>query len=190
MNVLIIPEDHTKDQYILKPLFERLFTTLGAPRTTVAICRNPRLQGVGEATDVVRLQAIVERYYPMYKYFILCVDRDGIASRKKKLDEIERALRGPYVFLAENAWEEIETWVLAGLDLLPGWRWSDIRPEVSVKEKYFHALARSQGVDGTPSGGRKKLGNDAARRIAAIRQKCPEDFGHLANRLQDALAAL
>ena len=31
MNVLIIPEDFRKDQYLLKPLFSRLFSTLGRP---------------------------------------------------------------------------------------------------------------------------------------------------------------
>ncbi len=49
MNILIIPEDFRKDQYILKPLFTRLFRSIGKPRVRIEICRDPLLGGVGEA---------------------------------------------------------------------------------------------------------------------------------------------
>ena len=32
-------------------------------------------------------------------------------------------------FLAENAWEEIEAWVLAGLNLPSDWSWAEVRAE-------------------------------------------------------------
>jgi hypothetical protein len=35
MNVLIIPEDFRKDQYLLLPLFTRLFSLIGKPRARV-----------------------------------------------------------------------------------------------------------------------------------------------------------
>ena len=69
--------------------------------------------------------------------FILCVDRDGQEGRRTRLDEMEDRLREDREFLAENALEEIETWVLAGLDLPNQWRRADVRPEVHVKELYF-----------------------------------------------------
>ena len=49
MNILVIPEDFRKDQYILKPLVSRLFWHLGAPNPRVEVCRDPLLGGIGEA---------------------------------------------------------------------------------------------------------------------------------------------
>ena len=86
--------------------------------------------------------------------------------------------------LGAEAWEEIETWALAGLTLPPDWIWADVRAEVHVKEKYFDLLARQRGVDGGPDGGRSDLGEEAARHIDAIRQKCPDDFDALARRIE------
>jgi hypothetical protein len=54
----------------------------------------------------------------------------------------------------------------------------------------FEPLARQMGLaDGPGGGGRKEMGAMAARHIPAIRRKCPEDFGSLANRLQALLTA-
>ena len=73
-------------------------------------------------------------------------------------------------------------------------------PEDSRKDKFilkplFETLFRSigkpktyqRGVSNLPGGGRKPLGEEAAQRITAIRQKCPDDFDHLARRLEAAV---
>jgi hypothetical protein len=187
MNVLVIPEDFRKDQYLLKPLFTRLFQSFGRGRVAVQVCQDPLLGGIGEALKSERIAEIIERYRAMIDIFILCVDRDGISGRRERLDIIEAKFGGDQKFLAENAWEELETWVLAGLDLPKAWRWTDIRAETAVKERYFDALAKERGVADGPGGGRKALGEEAARRVDVIRQKCPEDFDVLARRTQTAL---
>ena len=48
-------------------------------------------------------------------------------ARRQRLDQIESEFQPKCVFLSENAWEEIETWVLAGLDLPGEWRWQVVR---------------------------------------------------------------
>ena len=186
MKVLVIPEDFRKDQYILKPLFERLLRSVGRRNARVRICQEPLLGGIGEATKSERIAEIVERYEGMTDVFVLCVDRDGERGRRRRLDDIEEEFGadGDRYFLAENAWEELETWVLAGLDLLPGWRWKDVRAEVHVKEEYFDKLAERRSVADGPGGGRRALGKEAASRIDTIRQKCREDFDALARRLE------
>lgn len=186
MNIMVIPEDSRRDQYILKPLFERLFRSLGR-KACVRICQEPVLGGVHEALKSDRLAEIVESYRGMTNLFILCVDRDGQTGRRSRLDQLEdRFVGGDYLFFAENAWEELETWVLAGLDLPREWRWADVRAEVNVKERYFDVLAKQRGVRDGPGGGRKALGEEAARKISAIRQKCPEDFDALSRRVETA----
>ena len=184
MNVVVIPEDSRKDRYILKPLFERLFRSIGRRSARVRVCEDPVLGGIGEAMKTERIAEIVARYEGMTQVFILCVDRDGAAGRRQGLDRIEKEFGNGRTFVAENAWEELETWVLAGLDLPRGWRWAVVRAEVHVKERYFDVLARERGVADGPGGGRKALGEEAARRVPAIRQKCQEDFDCLARRLE------
>ena len=188
MRVLVIPEDFRKDQYLLKPLFQRLFHELGRPAARVAVCQDPLLGGIGEALKPERLAEIFQRYDGMTDFFVLCVDRDGDVRRRGRLDRIEEEFgtRGR-TFFAENAWEELETWTLAGLQLPRDWRWSEVRAEVSVKERFFDVLARERGVADGPGGGRRRLGEEASRRIGAIRQKCPEDFGRLAGRMEAVL---
>ncbi|MXW68185.1 MAG: hypothetical protein F4Z72_14460 [Gemmatimonadales bacterium] len=189
MNVLIVPEDFRKDQYILKPIFERLFRRLGRRTARIRICQDPLLGGVDQALRLERLSDIVDRYGSMIDLFILCVDRDGNVHRRQRLDRIERKISGPMTFFAENAWEELETWVLAGIDLPPGWRWSPIRTEVHVKEVYFDRLVELRDLGDFPGGGRQPLAEEASRRVSAIRTKCREDFDTLARRIEGWLAA-
>ena len=184
MRVLVIPEDFRNDQYLLKPLFERLFRAIGKTRTRVRVCQDPLLGGVDQALNSERVREIVEQHRGMTDIFILCVDRDGNRGRRTRLDQIEAELRNGCTFLAENAWEEVETWALAGLDIPPTWRWTDVRAEVHVKERYFDVLAQERDVADGLGGGRKALGDEAARNIPAIRRKCPEDFDALARRLE------
>ena len=186
MNVLVIPEDFRKDQYILKPLFERLLASFGKKRARVRVCQDPLLGGVGEALKRERIAEIVARYEGMTQIFVLCVDRDGDEGRRRRLDGLEEKFGDGRAFVAENAWEELETWVLAGIDLPGDWSWADVRAEIQVKERYFDVLARDRGVADGPGGGRKALGEEAARRIPRIRQKCIEDFDRLSRRLEAA----
>jgi len=184
VNVLIIPEDFRKDQFILKPLFSRLFQAIGKPRANVRVCKKPLLGGIGEAMKSERIKKVVEEYKGMTHIFILCVDRDGDANRRQRLNVLEEKFGTGRTFFAENAWEELETWLLAGMDLPEDWHWQDVRAEVSVKEIYFNPLAEQRGVANTPGEGRKMLGEEAARNIPTIRRKCPEDFDALARRLE------
>ena len=185
MNVLIIPEDFRKDQYILNPLFSRLFQSIGRPRVRIKICQAPLLGGVGEALKSDRIAEVVSKHGGMTDIFILCIDRDGDTNRRQRLDRLEsRFTDDKRVFFAEHAWEELETWVLAGLDLPKEWRWPEVRAEVSVKERYFKPLAVQRGVADARGGGREALGEAAARNIPAIRRKCPEDFDALAKRIE------
>ena len=186
MKVLVIPEDFRNDQHILRPLFRRLFRSIGRPRADVRVCTDPLMGGVNEALKKERIAEVVEQYR-MIDMFILCIDRDKVAGRRVRLDEIEAEFGKFRSFFAECAWEEVETWALAGLDLPDEWQWGEVRTEKHVKEEYFEKLARRRGLDRRVAGGRVQLGREAARNIAAIRQKCPDDFGKLAKRIEDAI---
>lgn len=193
MRVLVIPEDFRKDQYILKPLVEKMLTSIGRSSSIVRVCQNPLLGGIGEALKSDRLREIVSMY-PQVQLFLLIVDRDGNANRRNRLDQIEMEMQGLLTsgrhFFAENAWQEIEVWALAGVENLPrDWRWRDIRAEENPKEKYFEPHAKSRQLLNEPGQGRTTLGREAAANYAKVRTRCKEDVAALERRLKAALSA-
>lgn len=189
MNVLIIPEDFRKDQYILKPIITEMLKALGIPRAEVRVCQEPLLGGISQSLDWGRINEILDRYRGMVDLFLLCVDRDGQPGRKAALTRLEEQAAAQLAegkrLLGENAWQEIEVWVLAGHDLPSNWVWRDIRAEVNPKEAYFEPFATQQGVRQSPGGGRKALAQQAARRYSRIRRLCPEDVAALEARIRD-----
>ena len=192
MRVLVIPEDFARDQFVLRPIVKRMLAEAGYPRAALEICPDERLSGISRATDWTIISSILDDYRAMVNLFLLCVDRDGDENRRASLDYIERqaraALPAGRLLLAENAWQEIEVWVLAGHDLPSSWGWHSVRSEVNPKEAYFEPFARQRGVDGDPDGGRKILADEAARRYDRIRQLCPEDVASMENRIRAGLS--
>lgn len=191
LNVLVIPEDFRKDQYVLKPIVEATLRSIGT-KPRVVICKDPLLGGVGEAMKWKRLEPILDRYRGMTDVFLLIVDRDGKPRRCEGLDRIERraerSLRSGAIFLGENAWQEVEVWVLAGLKDLPKrWTWAEIRQELDPKEVFYIPFATHRGVAGGPYEGRDELAREAARNYPRIRRLCPEDVGRLHARIEAAL---
>jgi hypothetical protein len=192
MNVMIIPEDFRKDQFILQPIIAAMLAALGKPRAKVEVCRDPLLGGIAQALNVDELEQIVKDR-PTIDLFLLCVDRDGEQGRRDQLNRLEAALQ-PKVqkaggtFLGENAWQEIEVWTIAGHQLLPGLQWSYIRAERDSKEAYFEPLAQAHGLDNEDDGGRKQSSIDAARRYRRIQRLCKEDICVLHERVRSWLA--
>lgn len=189
MNVLVIPEDFRKDQYMLKPIIQALMVRVGKKTARVEVCQDPLLGGVDQAMNWDELKIIIEMY-PMVDLFLLIVDRDGNANRRGRLDSLERKagsiLRGRRRFLAENAWQEIEVWVLAGHRIPSEWKWRDIRSEIHPKELYFVPFARKMGVIDEPFEGRKALAAAAVRNFTRMRSRCREDLENLELRLKNA----
>jgi len=193
MNVLIICEDFRKDQYILKPIFEAMFTALGKPRAKIVVCKNPLIQGISQALNLEKLAEIIERYQAMTDLFVLCVDRDGEKSRCEKLAFCEKQVTEKFdnkiQFIAENAWQELEVWILAGHDKFEEWRknkysWQDIRDEPNPKELYYQPFADFCSVRHHLGEGRKRLGEETAKNYKRIRRLCQEDVLNLENRIK------
>lgn len=178
MNVLVIAEDFRNDEFVLAPIIGAMMSYLGKPKPTIRVCKDPLIGGYAQATDSDILAEVIGRYKWWVDVFILAVDRDGIEGRRNRLDALEKEastqLQAGRLFLAAHAVEEIEAWVLAGLDLPKDWSWKDVRACVSVKEDYFEKLAAQRGLSDRLAGGRKTLAEEAARSYKSIRTKCPE----------------
>lgn len=187
--VLVIPEDFTKDEHILKPLIEKLLEEAGIQRATVTVCRDPNFQGVAAAMDKSRLRAEVIERYPMVDIFILLIDRDGLAGREVATQNIESTFTQELapnnkLFFAELARQEIEIFVLAGHDLDEGTHWQDIREDANVKNTFFQALVRRENTQKLPHQGRKKLMVAAIKNFRSILSRCDDDLGQLLARLR------
>jgi len=192
MNVLIIPEDFRKDQYVLKPLIRRLLKEAGKPNAKVRVCLDQLLGGITEAMKWSRIKDVLDRYRGMVQVFLLLVDRDGVEGRREALNELERKAgdvsEESTSLLAENAWQEIEVWALAGQDLPKDWNWSAVRAEIHPKEVYFGPLARQRGLINEPGEGRTTMGREAAQNYNRVRSRCREDVDALEIRLKNWLA--
>jgi hypothetical protein len=148
---------------------------------------DPLLGGIDQAMKWERLDEIIEQYKGMVHLFLLVVDRDCEETRRAGLDELEAKAAGKLGgdrFYAEHAWQEIEVWAIAGLDLPTGWSWADIRAHRDPKEAFFEPLAREHGVNDEPGEGRKALAKLASQNYARVRGRCPEDIGALEERLK------
>jgi hypothetical protein len=201
LNVLILPEDATYDKDVLKPIVGALLGHLGRPQAKVRV--HSGFGGLGDALKWECVSKVLDQYRGMVDLFVLVVDRDGDAHRAQALARLEaRATVGegahpPFLtaqtgFFAENAWQEVEVWVLAGCDDLPTeWSWQDIRAERDSKERYYNAYAarHDPAWDARPTDGLRQLAAEAARRYDRIRRLCFEDVGRLEQRIGDWLAA-
>lgn len=190
LNVLIIPEDFRKDQYVLGPLIRRMFAELGKPKARVQVCSDPLLGGIDQALAWDRIEEVINMY-PVVQVFLLLVDRDGKPGRRMALAALETKavakLGGGRFLLGENAWQEIEVWALAGQDLPGDWTWQEIRAEVHPKERYFEPLAGKLGLIGEMGEGRLTMGREAASNYRRVRSRCPEDIEALETRLKQRL---
>jgi len=190
MKVMVIPEDFRKDQFILKPIITAMIKAVGKSKARVFVCRDPLLRGVQQAMNWDLIRDIFDRY-PEMDLFLLCVDRDGEATRRVALDHLEERARNYWSeavrFFAENAWQEVEAWLMAGHPIPPECAWKDIRSERNLKETYFAAFIHSCGIKTLDDAQLKELGLQSARNYTRIRQRCPEDVAILENRIKQWL---
>lgn len=171
MKILVIPEDPVRDQYILKPLTERLFADLGKSSPHVEILTSPRLRGVAQALDGAVLADVVVTY-PMIDLFLVLVDRDGARERSALARAREEQHPGRlFVCLAV---EEIEVWMLA---IYPSRfpSWSEVRGERNLKERFAAPFLRQLTVEKRGrSDGRLLAMRELGSQWKGVLERCPE----------------
>src|SRR5580658_2642290 len=89
MNILVIPEDFRKDQFILHPIISAMLTKLEKP-AIIEVLKDPLIGGIGEALKVELLEEIVRDNQWKVDLFLLCVDRDAEPGRRLALDRLEQ----------------------------------------------------------------------------------------------------
>jgi hypothetical protein len=183
VKVLVIPEDPSLDQFILKPVVERIFADLGkAPRVTVLL--NPRLRGVAQALNPDILSGIVANY-PMNDLFLVLVDRDGDEARAATASA--REFEHPNRLFVCMAIEEIEVWMLAIHSDALGMGWREIRAEIHPKERLAKPFLQERAARLEAGEGRAWAMRDLGKQWRGVLQRCPE-LDELKRRIESWLA--
>ena len=168
---MVVPEDPTIDQYVLKPIVEQLFADLGkTPR--VQVLSNPRLHGVSQALDASILADIVETNR-MIDVFLVLVDRDG-DDKKRPLQAKERTRQHPDRLFVCLAIEEIEVWMLALHRDVLGVPWRDVRAERDPKERFAQPFLTAQAPKLSAGGGRAWAMRELGSKWKGVLDVCPE----------------
>lgn len=170
MKVLVIPEDPTLGQYILKPIIGQILTDIGARSPRIEVLTNPRLRGVAQALDPSVVDEIVEDN-PMIDLFLVLIDRDGNKNRQSWADALERNHGNLFCCLAI---EEIEVWMLAVHRESLADRWSDIRAEHHPKERFAIPFLEERFPALGVGEARRAAMREVGKRWRGVLQVCPE----------------
>lgn len=184
--MLVIVEDPTLDQFVVKPVIDKLFEELSV-RARVEVLRDPHLRGVEQATSIHVLSDVVE-LNPMVDLFLLVVDRDcNRTSIEDKVKEIEA--RFARKILPTLAIEELEVWMLAVFEDSPlNAKWADVRSHCDPKETFAEPFLKSRGWYTEVGKGRKRAMRELNGNWRRLLSRCPEIAG-LKARLEDWLAS-
>jgi hypothetical protein len=168
---MVVPEDPTLDQYVLKPIVEHIFADLGkTPR--VQVLSNPRLHGVAQALDSEILADIVDTNR-MIDVFLVLVDRDG-DDKKRPLQANERVRQHPDRLFVCLAIEEVEVWMLALHRDALGVPWRDVRAERDPKERFAQPFLAAQAPKLNAGGGRAWAMRELGSKWKGVLEVCPE----------------
>jgi hypothetical protein len=177
VNVLVIPEDHTKDWLILEPILQTMMKKVGKATAKLRV-NQEGCKGVSAVTAWDFILSTIEERRQVIDLFLLIVDRDGVESRAHSLASIEEkaqrllSSQGKTLF-AECACQEVEAWIIAGHEHLPkGWKWQEIQEAPDVKELYYLPFARAKGMLERPHEGRGGLARQADYK--RIQSRCLE----------------
>ncbi len=170
MKVLIIPEDPANDQYILKPVVEKIFAELSRI-ARIEVLYDPWLRGASQALSQQVVEEIVTDN-PMVNLFLLIVDRD-CDREKNSTKAAARELEHQDRLIACLPREELEVWMLA-LYRSGFKNWADIQAECDPKERFAWPFLEKMGWDEELGGGYKRAMDPLSKEWKGLLAVCPE----------------
>ncbi len=171
MKVLIIPEDPTYDQYIVKPVIQRVMQDCEL-RAHVDVLFNPHIRGARQALKQMTIEGIISDY-PMIDLLILVVDRDcdredhskkataRVGEQPDRQTCLPGRRRGGGLDVALHH-RELRV------------RWSEVRSECDTKERFAEPLLDELGATPSIGRGRKKAMREIGRSWTGLKSRCPE----------------
>jgi len=153
VKVLVVLEDPTLDQYIVKPIVEK-----------------PYMRGVKNVFD--QIDGIVEDN-PMVDLFLIVIDRD--CDRENHTGKLRiRVERHEDTMVGCLAREEVEVWMLAAQNNLPA-SWGEIRRHCDPKEHFAERWLAANGFTSADVGhGRKRAMQALPTNFRRVLSRCDE----------------
>lgn len=190
----IICEDHTLDQYVVRPVMRAMAAAVGRPRARVTAVPTPPPRGI-EAV-MKEFDGLCERYAAIGDLVVFALDADGLdgsdggTDRRAVLEARRRALPPAVadkvmVILAQ---QELEVWAMWGVRARVPAGWSTVRAERDPKDVYWSDLV--ERADATvPGKGRQRLVEKTlALGWASACEGCPE-LAEATEEMRNRLAA-
>lgn len=174
MRVLIVPEDPSLDQYVLKPIVERIFSDLGRA-VRVDVLTDPHITGASQALDAQVLSGIVDDNQ-MIDLFLLMVDRDCDRQTHEAKVAARQREHAPRL-IGVLACQEVEVWALALHREKLGVPWREVREHCDPKEEYFDPFVEKFGWLDTVGKGRKRAMRELGQSWRGLLSVCPEIDG-------------
>jgi hypothetical protein len=169
--VLVIPEDHTHNGAILKPLVEAVMADAGRPSSNVRVLDNPRVQGFDQAVAAMRGE-LVDRYRWM-DLWLFMPDADRAVPAAMQALEAAAAAKGVKL-LCCPAQPQLEIFASVPYRQELGLGWELARQHLRFKEDLFAPLLAKHGDARRPSGGRDLMIDAALGNLPLLFQLCPE----------------
>lgn len=158
--VAVVCEDHTLDQYVVRPVFTAMLADLGRPRAVVRVVTDPKLGGISDLRR--ELPSIVRRYSVISDLVVIALDADGEDGSEGRNDRkasfetlVPTGTEGEKAEVVV-AVQELEVWALWGVrsEILDAW--AEVRGEVHPKEVYFDQFV-TDADRRSPGRGRARL---------------------------------
>jgi hypothetical protein len=176
--VAIACEDHTWDQYIVRPIVTALLNNLGKPKARIEVINDPRSTGINVL--LAQVEAILAKWGSVVDVVLFAVDLDcldGRDGRGDRLQALSERVAAASAFAAKAvlvaAIQELEVWALWGCraDLPP---WAEVRSSCDPKETFFEPLI-TQADRKSPDGGRARMVSASlANGVPSLLQGCTE----------------
>lgn len=172
LNVRVIAEDHTLDQYILLPVVRGIFEAIGRPHANVKVHEWPRGQprGVENALSPSTVAGIIEDF-PWIDVVMLVVDGDCVPHREDVLRA--RAAENKKVVTC-LAVQEIEVWMLALHHRELSCDWAEVRAHCHPKDEYAEPFLKRRGWANTLGRGRREAMRSSNAGFSGMLRRCPE----------------
>jgi hypothetical protein len=169
--VLVVPEDHTNNGYILKPLIEAILADAGKPKANVVVLTSPRINGFSQAKAAIKGE--LQDKYGYYDLWLFIPDADEATPGAMQALEDELAEEN-IKLLCSPAQPEVEIYAcIAHRDQL-GASWQTVRDERDMKEKFFDPLIATYGNPRAAGSGRTEFIKASLTPRSALYQLCPE----------------
>lgn len=180
--VVFICEDHTLDQYIIRPVLVALLSHLGKPRAQIRAVTDPRLTGLAHLRR--ELPGVLRRYAQLADLMVVAIDQDCDAQRRDAFERLLGSCEGREKTVLVTAEQELEVWAMWGERGQLGEQWSEVRRECHPKERFLPSLLAPADLR-QPGRGRSRLAASSLQRgWTSLAAGCPE-LGELESRLRD-----